>query len=126
MSNITVGIEGLAGAIEEVLQEYDDTVKKMTPQAVRRTATKCRNQIRAAAPGNDYPNTWATRTTKKGAENFEITVYSKKPGLPHLLEHGHVLISHGKVCGRTGAKVHIKPAELQAIRDIEQEILKRL
>lgn len=121
-----VTIDGLADAIEDILQEYDDNVKMDSKSAVRRVANRCKKQIKAAAPGTSYPGTWATRTTSKGPEGLVITVYSKKPGLPHLLEHGHVLIAHGKVCGRVGAKVHIKPAELIAVKSIEQEIKKIL
>ncbi len=118
----TVTIEGLKGAIDDILEEYNDTVRRANPQAVRRVANKCRNQIKAAAPGSVYPGTWATKVTKKGEEHFEITVYSRKPGLPHLLEHGHIIKRNGKVYGRTGAKVHIKPAEIQAIANIEKEL----
>lgn len=126
MSSIRVGLSGLADAINDLLEEYDDSVRRASPQAVRRVANKCRKEIREAAPGDDYPKTWATRVTEKDPTRFKITVYSKKPGLPHLLEHGHVLVSHGKVAGRTGAKVHIKPAELHAIRNIEKEMEKIL
>ena len=122
----TVTIEGLKGAIDEILQDYNDTVKRANPQAVRRVANKCRSQIRGAAPGTEYPGTWATKVTKKSEEHFEITVYSKKPGLPHLLEHGHIIKRNGKISGRTGAKVHIKPAEIQAISNIEKELRKAL
>jgi len=119
---MNVSIDGLADAIEDILTEYDDNVKKDSKSSVRKVANKCKAQIKAAAPGTSYPGTWATKTTSRGAESLAITVYSKKPGLPHLLEHGHVLIAHGKVCGRVGARVHIKPAELEAIRGIEREI----
>lgn len=122
MSGKTVSIEGIAGAIDEILQEYDDHVKRSNPQVVRRVANKCRSQIRGAAPGSEYPGTWATKTTNSSSEHFEITVYSKKPGLPHLLEHGHIVKAYGRVLGRTGARVHIKPAEMQAKKNLEKEL----
>lgn len=120
MSGKTVSIGGLTAAVDEILQEYDDQVKRANPQVVRRVANRCRRQIKAAAPGQTYPGTWATKVTEKSPEHFEITVYSKKPGLPHLLEHGHVVKAYGRVLGRAGARVHIKPAELQAIKDLEK------
>ena len=126
MSGKVVSIGGLSGAIEEILQEYDDSVKRSSPSAVRRVANKCRSQIRGAATGNEYPGTWATKVTNKSPEHFEITVYSKKPGLPHLLEHGHVIKAYGKILGRTGARVHIKPAEMAAKQNIESELRKIL
>ena len=118
----TVSIGGIAGAIDEILQEYDDQVKRSNPAVVRRVANRCRSQIRGAAPGSEYPGTWTTKVTKKSPEHFEITVYSRKPGLPHLLEHGHVVKAYGKVYGRTGARVHIKPAEMQAKSSLVKEL----
>jgi len=129
MIKTTLG--GLPDAIGDILKEYDEYVRKLTPQSVRRVANKCRKTIRARASanfnGSDYASSWSTKVTEKGEHSFTITVYSKKPGLPHLLEHGHVIkTKSGKIRGRTDAKPHILPAEQEAKREIEKELKKIL
>lgn len=129
-SNRTTTIDGLSDAIMDVLNEYDQEVNNLTPRAVRKVATRCRKDIQSAAAakfnGSGYQSSWVTKVTNKSARDYAITVYSKKPGLPHLLEKGHIKVAHGHVLGRTPGRVHIKPAELKAIADIEKEIRRAL
>lgn len=115
-------------ALMDVLEEYDDYVNSVSPQAVRRVANKCRRTIRAAASAKfggsgDYANSWSTKVTEKNPHEFQITVYSKMPGLPHLLEFGHIKKTpSGQVRGRVSGRTHIKSAEVEAITDIMKEM----
>lgn len=124
----TVTIDGLADAIQDILNEYDREAKTDVKKVVRRVANKCKRQISAGAPAGPggYKNSWATKTTKQTDHGIEITIYSKKPGLPHLLEHGHVMIAHGKVLGTGGARPHIGKAEQAAKKKLEEDIRREL
>ena len=125
----TVTIDGLAGAIKDILDEYDREAEAGVDKVVRRVANKCKRDIQSGAPANtgEYKAGWATRQTKKSAHGLEITVYNKqKPGLPHLLEHGHVMIAHGKVLGTGGARPHIGRAEQTAKKKLEEDIRREL
>lgn len=53
---------------------------------------------------------------KKGS--VEGHIFSRKPGLPHLLEKGHVKIGGG----RTSAYPHVKPAADYAFRFARQHL----
>ena len=49
-----------------------------------------------------------------------MTLYSKVPGLPHLLENGHAKRGGGRVPGKT----HIAPVEQELIKQFEEQIEK--
>ena len=53
--------------------------------------------------------TYRTRRLKHGIEGH---IFSRKPGLPHLLEKGHAKVGGG----RTSAYQHVKPAAEYAFR----------
>ena len=123
-----VTIDGLADAITDILDEYERESTADVKKVVRRVANKCKRDISAGAPTGPggYKNSWATKQTKLTDHGIEITVYSKKPGLPHLLEHGHVMIAHGKVLGTGGARPHIGRAEQAANKKLEEDIRREL
>ena len=86
--------------------------------AARKTASKAKRQIASASPGTGkYAGAWAVKTERRRTGTTAI-VYNKKPGLPHLLEHGHATRNGG----RTKAYVHIAPAEEAAIQEFQDQI----
>ena len=123
-----VTVDGLADAVMDILDEYDREAGADVKKVVRRVANKCKRDISAGAPQGPggYKNSWATKQTKLTDHAMEITIYSRKPGLPHLLEHGHVMIAHGKVLGTGGARPHIGRAEQTAKKKLEQDIRREL
>ena len=123
-SSTKVNIDGLASAVMEGLTEYAEVSTEGMKEAVRSVAKKCKEEISAAAPvrTGKYAKSWATKVTGESANKLEITVYSRKAGLPHLLEHGHAK----RGGGRTSAQVHIAPAEQNAIDELEKRITKTL
>ena len=124
-----VTIDGLADAITDILDEYERESTADVKKVVRRVANKCKRDIQGGAPADsgEYKSGWATKQTWKSSRGLKITVYNKaKPGLPHLLEHGHVMIAHGKVLGTGGARPHIGRAEQAANKKLEEEIRREL
>jgi len=123
-----VNIDGLSEAIADALEGFDHEVKDKSKQVVKRVARKCKKNISAAAPkkSGEYAKSWASKTTKNTEDSLEITLYSKMPGLPHLLEHGHVINLHGTILGVGGARPHIGKAEQEASKDLVKELEKIL
>jgi len=119
-----IPIDQLASAVMEGLEEYANLANEGMKAAVRKSAKTVRSEISANAPRRTgkYAGSWATQTTAEGADQLEITVYSKKPGMPHLLEHGHAKRNGGRV----GGHVHIAPAEQAGIEQLESEIVRSL
>ena len=116
----TVSVSGMASAINEILEDYADLADDTMRKAVKKSAKTVKDEISANAPARTgkYAKSWKTQTTKSDSHALEITVYSGKPGLPHLLEHGHAKRNGG----RTSAIVHIAPAEQLGIEELESEI----
>ena len=107
MSSSKVSVDEFASAIMEGLIEYRDLVAEDMKAAVDKTTKEIRKQIK------NLDDTSTGRTA---------VVYSRQPGLPHLLEKGHAL----RQGGRAGAHVHIAPAEEAGIKMFEKEIEKAI
>ena len=117
-------IDDMASEIMRGLTEYADLADTAMKAAVKKTATSVKKEIAANAPkrSGKYRKSWTTKKTKESSDALEITVYSKKPGLPHLLEHGHAKRGGGRVAARP----HIAAAEQHGIEQLEQEIERSL
>lgn len=65
-----------------------------------------------------YAKAVTFRTLRK-AHGTEGHIFSRKPGLPHLLEKGHATMSGG----RTGAFPHVKPAAETAFAYVRAHLM---
>ncbi|HCG60564.1 MAG TPA: hypothetical protein DEV97_11295 [Lachnospiraceae bacterium] len=125
MSN-KVSIDGMADAVMKALTEYSEAATTDVKKAVRKAGNLVRKEISQGAPSDrgKYAKSWSTKTSGETATSVEVTVYSRMPGLPHLLEYGHAK----RGGGRTAARPHIAPAEQagekQLMSDIERALRK--
>lgn len=121
----TTTLEGLPNAIMEILKEYDNDVKdnltEITKKIGKKGAQAVRKSASGAVNGKKYAGSWTSKTEGARIANWSV-IYSKKAGLPHLLEFGHAL----RQGGRTSARPHIKPVEQQLIQEYESEVLSKL
>ena len=118
-------IDNLAKTIMEGLQEYADLASEDVKAAVRKAGKNVKADIAANAPKRTgaYSKSWTVKTQKETANSREVVVHSKnRYQLAHLLEHGHAKRGGGRVAGTT----HIAPAEEKAIKELEEEITKKL
>ena len=118
-------IDNLAKTIMEGLQEYADVASEDVKAAVRKAGKSVKADIAANAPKRTgaYSKSWTVKTQKETANSLEVVVHSKnRYQLAHLLEHGHAKRGGGRVAG----KPHIAPAEEKAIKQLEEEITKKL
>ncbi|MGO5276367.1 HK97 gp10 family phage protein [Holdemanella porci] len=118
-------IDNLAKTIMEGLQEYADLASEDVKTAVRKAGKSVKADIAANAPKRTgaYSKSWTVKTQKETANSLEVVVHSKnRYQLAHLLEHGHAKRGGGRVAG----KPHIAPAEEKAIKELEEEITKKL
>ena len=118
-------IDNLAKTIMEGLQEYADVASEDVKTAVRKAGKNVKAEISANAPKRTgaYAKSWAVKTEKETAHSLEVVVHSKKRyQIAHLLEHGHAKRGGGRVAGIP----HIAPAEEKAVKQLEEDIVKKL
>ncbi len=115
--------QDIASLITQALREYTaDVVEEIDRQAIK-IANKTVKELKQTSPrrihgGRHYADGWARTKTEDGQ-----VIYNKtKPGLTHLLEHGHAFRSGG----RARAFPHILPAEEKAIKDFEKAVEKAI
>ena len=118
-------IDNLAKTIMEGLQEYADVASADVTTAVRKAGKNVKAEISPNAPKRTgaYAKSWAVKTEKETAHSLEVVVHSKnRYQIAHLLEHGHAKRGGGRVAGIP----HIAPAEEKAVKQLEEDIVKKL
>ena len=113
--------------IAKILTKYGDEVaeniQKVTKEIARKGAKAVKQNAQNSFQGpGKYAAGWISQA-KEGRYSSQGIIYNRaKPGLPHLLEHGHAK----RGGGRTDGKVHIKPVEDEIVRTFEEAIKKAL
>lgn len=123
-------IEKLGKAIERVLAEYEDDIAdatdEITQRIARRGVTALRQESKQDFKSHNeewpYFKGWTVTMDKQRLYTSAI-IHNTIPGLPHLLEHGHLR--------RDGSrwippKQHIEPVENELVRQFEKEVLSKL
>lgn len=115
--------------IAKILDDYSDEVAKVAQQAEQAAGRATVRELKALAPHDKgktgYDRSFATKKEGSGRDTA-VTVYSKKPGLTHLLENGHVIKNQYGTYGRYNGEKHWAPAERIGIEKFEQEIRNKL
>ena len=118
----TTPLDRLASTIQGILEEYGDDITKNMDEAVKRVGKAGAASLKKSSPGTgQYARKWSYKA-EEGRLGTTVTIYSKMPGLPHLLENGHAK----RGGGRTAPIVHIRPVEQEIIRDFEEEVERHL
>jgi len=115
---------GLAAAINDILEDYSESVEETVADTVKGVAKKAVKELKGAKVGN------AKKYQKGFTSKIETTRYSteaviynaKAPGLTHLLEKGHAKRNGG----RTTAFEHIAPVEREAVKELPDELERKL
>lgn len=110
-----------AGDIAENVGEIAVAMGKKGVQALKQTS-----RTKLQVHSGEYANGWTMQTTQ-ARTGTTVTIYNKKPGLPHLLEYGHVTRNGtGRTYPRTPAHEHIKPVADELISTFENEVKRKL
>ena len=120
-----VPIDRLAIEIEKILEDYGENVQQnindIVGEITKKGAKTLNQQSRQTFEGKKYRKSWTTEV-ETGRMSAQGTIYSKIPGLPHLLEYGHALRGGGRTTGR----VHIAPVEEALVREFETKVKSKL
>ena len=102
-----------AAAMSEIFGDIVDGADEAVFQCVHDAVMEGRDEWRRNASGYGWKYgkhvTYRTLRQKHGVEGH---IFSRKPGLPHLLEKGHAKIGGGS----TRAYPHVKPAAEHAFQ----------
>ena len=126
MSNRKVTPENLGDAINDILNEYAETVVTDTKSAVEATGKMAAETAQAYASRigrGKYAKSIKAKTTETTRLGVTVTVYSTQYRIAHLLEHGHVVkTKSGKIVGSARAFPHFAMAEAMAESTLPKKI----
>lgn len=110
--------------MDEILESIKDAVDEDLEKSAEEAAKETKKELRVTSPKDKggYSKGWAI---KKDRSNKSVTVYNKKyPGLTHLLENGHAIVtSSGSEIGRVNGIKHIEPAAEKGADEFVKEIM---
>lgn len=102
----TVIPEELAGTIVEYLSKWSDDVEDALKKTYEQVGKESVDRLKRTAPNRtgQYGSGWTKRKQGEG----QVVYNRKRPGLTHLLEHGHLTRSGRRTV--PGQK-HIEPVD---------------
>lgn len=121
--------ENLEKTIAKILDDYAEQVtvdmKEAVEEAGKATAKIAQAYAHQIGRGK-YAKSIKSKTTETSSFGTTITIFSTQYRIAHLLEHGHVVKSHGKVVGVARAFPHFGPAEQQGEQILLQKVRKAI
>lgn len=122
-----VSLESFPDAIINTLKEYQELVEEDLLEVAKKIAKEGTLKLKRTSPKGTskkpYAKGWAVKYIKQTKYKFRFVVYNRtKPGLTHLLEHGHQLWQGG----RAKSFPHIEKVEKWCNKEFEKELKKRL
>lgn len=119
-------VDKLNDAIAKILKDYEGEIREnlaeVTVAVGKKGVTALRASSKQAYPkSQEYHKQWRY-TVNNERLSTSVTIYNERPGLPHLLENGH-LLRNGK---RLAGKPHIAPVAEDLQQTFETEVLKKL
>ena len=120
MGRRKVSLDGFADAVAEIIGDYADGVYATQSKAVTYSTNQALRQVRSNSGqfNGEYAAGWRKQITRTNV-TAEGVVYNVRPGLPHLLEKGHVKRGgHGRVAG----KPHALPVQFKVNKELMEKL----
>lgn len=125
---IKTNLERLNTSIMSLLKKYGDDIAENADEITLAIGRRGANALKRSSAEMNFKGTgayakgWAV-TEEKHRLYTTVIIYNKTPGLPHLLEHGHLL--------RDGSRwipprQHIEPVEEELLAQFEKEVQSKL
>lgn len=125
MADIDVDADRFASSLEDIFMDARMAATEAGQEGVRAgakaSAKAWRRNARAQFGGKKYASSVRSKVDRLGDEP-QATVYSTMPGLPHLLELGHLTLAGNRVPGRK----HIATAATEGFKAAYEAAVERL
>lgn len=121
-------IDKLNEAISGILAQYEGEVSENVGKIAEDIGKQGVKALRRASPRGSgrYARGWKTQV-ERGRLKTTVTIYNEHPGLPHLLEHGHVSRNGtGRTFGEVPGREHIQPVADELVQTFEREVVAKL
>lgn len=119
--------DDLSRAISEELDAYYMMLPEEIAKAQKTAAKAAVKELKQTSPGDGrYHKGWKTKTEQTRTGATTVIYQGAQPGLAHLLEFGHPIVSGGRTVGQARAFPHIEPEEKKVIDAYEKELTKVL
>ena len=119
MTDRRVGVDGMAEAIAQSMEEYADLSNEVMKRSVTEVSRSVKKDIQANAPvrTGKYKKSWAAKKVQENANSLTMVVHSRdRYQIAHLLEHAR------RNGNRVAAIPHIVPAEQQGVEELKEKI----
>lgn len=112
--------------IPEILNKYSAEVQQTVAATLKKDAQEARNELKSVSPHRTgkYAGGWSLKE-ESARFTTAYVLYNKTPGLPHLLEFGHVIRNGtGRTFGHGGARPHIAAVNDSLLEKVRSDIEK--
>lgn len=116
-----IPLQELEIAIDRELSAYSQEVTESIKKEIKEVAKETVETLKSTSPRDtgEYARGWGYKVEFESEEDIRVRIKNnKKPQLTHLLEYGHAKTNGGRVEG----KPHIRPAEQQAEKKLENAV----
>ena len=119
--------DNLDKAIADELDAFAGMLPDVIMAAQKSAAKSAIRELKANSPGKGkYGKGWKSKTTKTRTGAETVIYQGDLPGLAHLLEYGHPIVSGGRTVGQARAFPHIDPATENVVKAYEEALTKEL
>ncbi len=120
-------IDDLSKTCSEILDDFYMMLPADIAKAQKAAAKGAVRTLKQTSPGDGrYHKGWKTKTEQTRTGASTVIYQGEQPGLAHLLEFGHPIVSGGRTVGQARAFPHIAPVEAQVVDAYEKELTKVL
>ena len=120
--------EAISGILSEYAEDLGGNLGKIVEEMGKKGAQALKQQSRQQFPKGSgaYAQGWKAQADR-GRLNTTSTIYNEHPGLPHLLEYGHVSRNGtGRTYGSVPGREHIQTVADELVQTFENEVMAKL
>jgi len=120
--------EELSSALGDILEDYAADITEACDRSAETIAKYGAGELKTSAQnagikGRKYINSFRADLLKESPLGNVYVIRSTQYRIAHLLEHGHLVVSHGKITGkRTRSFRHWSKVEEDVSRKLEEAV----